>query len=313
MSRHVTIAAFNMGFHNAGDFVGRYDHPSSIQFGPTLADNLAIFERLISQAGTRFGADFVCFSEHALKLGVEGSDTELAVAVPGPEVQRLAEAARQANCCVVMGLLEKVGQKPYNSAVVLGPEGSLVGTYRKVHLTPGEYLTRTPGTEWPVFTTPRARIGIQICYDYYFPETTRCLALGGAEIVFSPTMQDARGLEQVMALQRARAIDNGIYFVSSVTFTGGREPHSTTRSVIIDPVGVVRADSGFRDGWAVATVDLDDPFPQYWSGIPAPQRMRAMLFKSRRPETYGAIVAPKTSPSWREIILDGCDQGYPEI
>jgi predicted amidohydrolase len=312
MARHVTIATFNAGYGNAGEFAGRYAHPSSLTFGPTLAANLERYEALIDEAGARHGADFVCFSEHALTYGVPGSDAELAVAVPGPEVARLAAAAARAKCCVIMGLLEQAGEKPYNSAVVLGPEGDLLGAYRKVHLTPGEYVTRTPGAAWPVFATPRARIGVQVCYDYYYPEATRCLALGGAEIVFSPTMNDARGLEQVLALQRARAIDNGLYFASATTFCGGHEPHGTGRSVIIDPVGVVRGDSGFRDGWAVATVDLDDPFPQYWSGVPAAQRMRAMMFKGRRPDTYDAITAPKDVPPWREIMLDGSDPGYPE-
>jgi predicted amidohydrolase len=313
MSRLVTIATFNMGFYNQGQLAKSYHHPSSVKFGPTLTDNLDLFEKLILEAGKRFNADFVCFSEQALCSGVEASENALAVAVPGPEVARLGEAARQAQCCVIMGLLEAAQPKSYNSAVVLGPDGNLLGVYHKVHLTPGEYRTRTSGETWPVFVTPFGCIGVQICFDYYFPEATRCLALAGAEIVFSPTMEDARGLEQVMALQRARAIDNGLYFVSSVTFTGGDEPHSAARSVIIDPIGTVRADSGFRDGWAVATVDLDDPFPQYWAGIPAPQRMRAMLFKSRRPQTYQAIIAPKVAPAWREIILDDSEADYPEI
>ncbi len=313
MARHVTIATFNSGFGNIGEFAGHYQHPSSLVFGPTLEDNLRRYELLIREAGDRLGADFVCFSEDALTYGVPGSDAELAVAVPGPEVQRLAEAARQATCCVIMGLLEQTGEKPYNSAVVLGPEGDLLGTYRKVHLTPQEYLTRTPGSEWPAFATPKARIGVQICYDYYFPESTRCLALAGAEIVFSPTMNDGRGLEQVLSLERARAVDNGLYFASATIFCGGPESRGTGRSVVIDPVGVIRADSGFRDGWAVATVDLDDPFPQRWAGMPGPQRMREMLFKSRRPDTYSAIPAPKAVPTWPEIMLDGTDPGLPEV
>ncbi len=312
-TRRVTIATFNMGFHGKGDLAKTYSHASSIEFGPTIERNLEIFDGLIAQAGRDFGADFVCFSEHALSYGVEGADVELAVAVLGPEVDRLAAAAQRAGCCTVMGLLEQNGAKPFNSAVVLDGDRGLIGTYRKVHLTPEEYVDREPGSEWPAFKTSCATIGVQICYDYYFPESTRCLALAGAEIVFCPTMQDARGVEQVMALQRARAIDNGIYYVSAVTFTGGHEPHSAARSVIVDPVGVVRSDSGFRDGWAVASVDLDDPFPQYWSGIPAPQRMRGMLLKSRRPHTYGMIVAPKDCPPWRDIMLDGSDPGYPEI
>jgi len=313
MARNVTIATLNMGYYNNGGLPGGYHHESSIKFGPTLEDNLRLFADKIREAGIGRHADFVCFSEHALTLGVQGSDEDLAVTVPGPETDRLAAAAREADCYVVMGLLEKAEPKPYNSAVLLGPQGDLVGVYRKVHITPGEYITRSPGNAWPVFQTRHAVVGIQICYDYYFPESTRSLALQGAEIVLSPTMNDGRGIEQEMALQQARAIDNAIYYVSSVTFSGGHEAHGTARSVIIDPVGVIRADSGFRDGWAIATVDLDDPFPQIWCGIPEPQRMRAMLYKCRRPDTYGAITAPKSSPPWRDIVLDGSNPPYPEI
>jgi len=313
MARLVTVATLNMGLHNNGPVPGGYHHPSSIKFGPALDDNLCIFEAKIIEAGRDMGADFVCFSEHALTFGVPGSEKELAVAVPGPEVERLAAAARNADCYVIMGLREQAHPAPYNSAVLIGPNGDVVGVYRKVHLTPGEYLTRQAGADWPVFQTRHGVVGIQICYDYYFPEATRCLALRGAEIVFCPTMQDARGIEQVMALQRSRAIDNGLYYVSSVTFCGGGEPHSTARSVIIDPVGVLRADSGFRDGWAAATVDLDDPFPQHNSGMPAPQRMRLMLLKSRRPDTYQSVVAPKDLPRWSDVRLNGSDPGYPEF
>jgi predicted amidohydrolase len=312
MARLVTIATFNMGFYNRGQGLGEYQHPSSIKFGPTLEDNLGIFEGKIREAGEELGADFVCFSEHGLIFGVEAGDGEPAVDVPGPEMERLGRAAKAGDCYVIMGLLERHAPKPYNSAVLLGPEGGVVGVYRKVHLTPGERIGTEPGSEWPVFETRHGKVGIQICYDYYFPEATRCLALGGAEIVFSPTMQDARGIEQVMALQRARAVDNGIFYVSSVTNTGMHQPHCTTRSVVVDPVGVIRADSGFRDGWAVATVDLDDPFPQHWCGVAEPQRMRAMMMKGRRPEMYGAITEPRESPPWREIVLDGSEPKYPE-
>ena len=225
----------------------------------------------------------------------------------------MASAAKRAGTYVVVGLFEKTDSMPYNTAVLLSPDGELVGRFRKVHPTPGERLVTRPGNEWPVFETRYGTVGIQICYDYYFPESTRCLALAGAEIVFWPTENEGRGVEQAMALQKARAIDNAVYYVSSVTFCGGHEPHTPARSTIIDPVGVVRADSGFGDGWAVATVDLDDPFSQVWAGIPEPQNMRKLLFKCRRPEMYGAIAAPKADIPWSEIILVETEAKYPEV
>ncbi len=74
---------------------------------------------LITQGGIDFGSDFVCASKHALSYGVSGSDVELAVAVPGPEVDRLAATAQRAGCYAIMGFLERNGVKPLNSAVVL--------------------------------------------------------------------------------------------------------------------------------------------------------------------------------------------------
>jgi predicted amidohydrolase len=318
MARHTKIATLTMGYHTNADSQCRYRPSWGIPFGATVENNLSLLEAKILEAGRDLAADLVCFSEVALSLGLEGEEMrKSAVRVPGPEVERLAAAAKRADCYAVVGLMERAEPVGYNSAVLLGPAGDVVGVYRKVHITPGEHLDRvcphTHGDSWPVFETRHGKVGIQICYDYYFPESTRCLALGGAEIVFSATMHDARGVEQMMALQKARAIDNGIYYVSSVTFCGGHEPHSPARSVIIDPVGVVRADSGFRDGWAVATVDLDDPFPQRWAGIPEPQNTRRMILKCRRPETYGAITAPKAPVPWAEIVLDGSQPGYPDI
>lgn len=316
MTRLVTIATLNMGYYTNTTYQDGYRHPGGIPFGGTLENNLALLEGKILEAGQRFHADFCCFTEIALSLGLKGEEAQRAVVrVPGPEVERLAQAAKRAQTHVIVGLLERAEPVGYNSAVLLGPDGDLLGTYRKVHITPTEYTNdtypRTHGDAWPVFETRHGKVGIQICYDYYFPESTRCLALGGAEIVFCPTMQDSRGIEQMMALQKARAIDNGVYYVSSVMFTGGHEPHSSARSVIIDPVGVVRADSGFGDGWAVATVDLDEPFPQRWAGLPHPQNTRQMIFNCRRPSTYGRIVEPKRAVPWREVVLDGSDPPYP--
>jgi predicted amidohydrolase len=318
MARYVTIATLNMGYHVNGDTRGGYTHPSNLPFGETLENNLALFEQKILEAKERFAAEFVCFSEVGLSLGLEGEELKRSIiAIPGPELDRLAAAASRADCYAIVAAYERGEDHNFNTAAVLGPDGSLVGKYRKVHITPGAYISdrcvQHPGDSWPVFETRRGRIGIVICYDYYFPESVRCVALGGAEIVFCPTMEDERGFEQVMALQRARAIDNAVYYVSSTTFCGGRESRSGGRSVIIDPMGVVRADSGLRDGWAAATVDLDDPFPQREAGVVEPQHMRKLLLKCRRPDTYGFIVAPKPEVPWSEVLLDDSPPRYPDV
>lgn len=87
---------------------------------------------------------------------------------------------------LVAGILEKESGSLYNTAVLLGPDG-LVGKYRKVHLWAKEHSLYSPGDlGFPVYETAIGRLGMAICYDAWFPETTRCLALGGADIVCIP-------------------------------------------------------------------------------------------------------------------------------
>ena len=105
--------------------------------------------------------------------------------VPGvPIVTELAEHPADREIHVVYGLNE-ASDRPgviYNSAVLTGPQGH-IGTYRKVHVHPIESITWMSGTEFPVFDTAIGRIGIMICYDKWFPESARELALQAAEII----------------------------------------------------------------------------------------------------------------------------------
>ena len=112
----------------------------------------------------------------------------LAEPVPGPSIRRLAEACAGRQVHAVMGLLETGADAIYNSAVLVGPEGS-IGHYRKAHL-PGARPRSPRGhgdTPFAVYETPVGRIGMAICYDIRFPEPTRLLALQGADIVAFPS------------------------------------------------------------------------------------------------------------------------------
>ncbi|MBM4048874.1 MAG: carbon-nitrogen hydrolase family protein, partial [Planctomycetes bacterium] len=128
MPRRVTIATLQMGYGT--NVLKGHSHPSNIPFGATLENNLAILEAKIEEAGRALAADFVCFSEIALSLGLSAAaDDERkrsVVRIPGPEVERLAAAARKADCYVIVGLYEKGEPLGYNSAALLGPDGALV-------------------------------------------------------------------------------------------------------------------------------------------------------------------------------------------
>lgn len=120
---------------------------------------------------------------------VSRSEVEaLAEPVPdGPTTRHLSELARDRNMYLVAGLPERVGTHLYNSAVLVGPNG-LIGCYRKTHLFFEETVLFSPGdTGFQVWDLGQVRIGVMICFDWFYPESTRTLALKGADIVCHPS------------------------------------------------------------------------------------------------------------------------------
>jgi len=150
--------------------------------------NLERSLHFVGQAATE-GADLVVLPELANSgCDLETRDRVLSIAeeIPGgPTVLAWREAAEAAGVCVVGGLLEREGDIVHNSAVILGP--GVAGRYRKTHLWDREKLLYEPGRELPVFDTPLGRIGLLICYDAWFPEAARTLALKGAQILCVPS------------------------------------------------------------------------------------------------------------------------------
>jgi len=166
---------------------------AAVQMEPRVgckASNLEASLRLIDEAATA-GAQVVVLPELTSSGYVFSSREEafeLAEVVPaGASTQAWEAIARQRNIYVIAGIAERVGQTLYNSAVMVGPEG-YIGTYRKLHLWGDEHLYFEGGDlGLPVFHTPLGRLAMIICYDGWFPEVYRLLAVGGADIVCMPT------------------------------------------------------------------------------------------------------------------------------
>ena len=113
---------------------------------------------------------------------------KLAEEVPnGKTTEALLDMSKEKNAFIVAGLPEKDGNTYYNSAVLTGPEG-FIGSYRKTHLFFEETLYFTPGnTGFNVWNTDIGRIGIMICFDWFYPESMRTLSLAGAEVITHPS------------------------------------------------------------------------------------------------------------------------------
>jgi predicted amidohydrolase len=153
------------------------------------------------------GCDIICLTE-----GINKTGPALKIAEPlnGPTCTVLAKAAADNQIYVIAGVYERDGDYVYNSAVLFDRQGKIAGKYRKTHLHWPEMFEGTrPGSDFPVFKCDFGTIGIIICYDSWFPETSRLLGLKGAEIIFCPNA----GYHEICA--EAAACNTGAYFVSS--------------------------------------------------------------------------------------------------
>jgi len=184
---------------------------------------------------------------------------QLAEPIPGPTTQLLSAAAKNHKITLVSSLFEKrAGGLYHNTAVVFGPNGKILGTYRKMHIPddPGfnEKFYFTPGdTGFQPIDTPVGRLGILVCWDQWYPEAARLMALRGAQILIYPTAIGwARGEKKDVCqtqrnawqtIQRSHAIANGL-FVLSINRTG-REKNLDFwgTSFVSNPMGRVVAEA----------------------------------------------------------------------
>lgn len=215
-------------------------------------------------SAARAGADLVVLPELS-NSGCDLSSREMALrlaeGVPeGPTARAWAEAARELGLLVVGGLLEAEGDGIYNSAVVVGPDG-LLGRYRKTHFWDREKLMYEPGRELPVFETPLGTLGLLVCYDAWFPEAIRTLAMRGAEILcvpanapddWVPEGQRRGGLTMLGAHAIAGANANRIYVACANRVGDGYQG----RSCVVAPSGGVLAfGDADEEGLVLAGVD----------------------------------------------------------
>jgi deaminated glutathione amidase len=219
-----------------------------------------------------------------------------AVAEPldGPFCRGLAEAAASAGLAIVATLFEPSPDgRVYNTTVGYEADGSLAAVYRKIHLFDAlgyrESDTVAPGDEVVVASLAGLRIGFMTCYDVRFPELARALALRGADLLVLPSAWAAGTFkeEHWVTLVRARAIENTIWVAAAGQVPDPAEPPTKAptgigRSLLVDPMGVVRLDLGPSEGLGIGDVDVEQT-----------ARVRAVLpsLAGRRSDIWLADVA----------------------
>lgn len=212
---------------------------------------------------------------------------ELAEPVPaGPTTRRIQDLAREKNAFFVLGLAEKDGDKLYNSAILVGPEG-FVASYRKVHLFFKEKLWFSPGDRpFAVVKAGGVPLGILICYDHMFPEAARALALQGALLLAHPANFVIPGLGQLT--MRVRALENRVFVVTANRVGGEARDQPpltfTGMSQIVSPTGDILASSS-RTAEEAVVVEIDVEQARNKKLTPLND-----LFQDRRPAFYRALV-----------------------
>jgi len=180
--------------------------------GHSNKEKCRLFEPLIGKAANK-KANLVVLPETLTYYKSGRTFAECAEPVPGPSTRYFGQLARKYDLYIVAGLLERAGTLIYNVAVLIGPDGNVVGKYRKVCLPRGEIEGGiSPGEDYPVFETSFGKVGMMVCYDGFFPEVARRLSNNGAEVIAWPVW----GCNPMLGA--ARACENHVYVISS-TYT----------------------------------------------------------------------------------------------
>jgi predicted amidohydrolase len=257
--------------------------PAPGPLGPqTVKANLATLVEHVERCVAATGAELVVLPETATTGWTPGVDPEtlwdLVSEVPGPVTEPLQDAARRLGVHVVLGTYERGQERGtvHNTAVLAGPSGEVLGSYRKTHLFCGEDRRHggwaTPGDRAVVVDTEPARVGLTICFDGDFPELARVEAVMGAEVVCRPSAL-LRSADIWELTNRARAYDNHV-FVVGANATG---PDTAGvlyfgNSMIVTPIAEVVARAASHQGWVSARLDPAAAMASLTPGSSVPHR-----------------------------------------
>ena len=262
---------------------------------------LAKAEKLVREAAAK-GADIVLLQElFETPYFCQRHDfeyMELATTLEdNPAVKRFQQVAKELDIVIPVSFFEKAGNTAFNSIAIIDADGTVLGKYRKTHIPDGmpyaEKFFFTPGdTGFKVWKTKYATIGVGICWDQWFPEAARCMALLGAEILFYPTAIGSEPVLQtdskphwqrcmqghaaanIMPVIASNRIGHEVQKDSEITFYGS--------SFIADETGGLVAEADREtEGVITAEFDLD---------AIAQKRREWGVFRDRRPEMYGTLL-----------------------
>jgi predicted amidohydrolase len=267
------------------------------QIDCVLGDPKTNLEKIIAtiRAAAERQAQLVIFPECALTGYAYNSLDEaapFAESIDGPSAEAIADVCRQTKAYAIVGFIEADGDKFYNGAMLVGPDG-VVGTYRKVHL-PYIGIDRflTPGDRpFQVFDLPFGKVGMNICYDISFPEPARALKLMGAELIALITNWPTAAWRSPQFVANTRALENHIFYAAVDRVGRERGWDFIGRSKVIDCNGdtLVEA-SADAEELLVVPVPLAEANNNRIVNVAGAYEVDR--FKDRRPEFYKSLTEP---------------------
>ncbi len=267
---------------------------AGIQCDPQLArpaHNLEMIATWSAQACAA-GAALAIFPECAVPgycFDAAEEALEFAESVPGPATAALEAIAERLNLHLVVGMLERAEHQLYNVAVFIGPNG-LIGSYRKIHLPflGVDRFTAHGRAGFPVYETPFARLGVNICYDCSFPESARVMMLTGADLITLPTnWPESGGCAVPDFVVPTRALENKVYYAAVNRVGTERGVKFIGRSSIVDPYGKTLASAG--DGEQMILAEINPALARDKHIVRVPGEHEINRLQDRQPDQYKPI------------------------
>lgn len=270
-----------------------------------VEENVRKAEARVTEAA-KLGAQCVCLQELFAGLyfcqGLDHDWFRLAEAIPGPLTDRFCKLAKKLKIVIILPMFEKCAPGLYfNSAAIIDADGSLLGTYRKMHIPHDpqfeEKFYFAPGDlGFKAWDTAVGRLGVLICWDQWYPEGARLTALRGAEVLFYPTAigwlapekaeHGERQHQSWEIIQRSHSVANGCY-VAAVNRVGHEAPNGAAgiefwgRSFVSDPAGAIVAKASTeKEEILITDIDTD---------LVRAQREVWPFLRDRRVDAYGEI------------------------
>jgi N-carbamoylputrescine amidase len=243
------------------------------------------------QIAVEKGAQIICFQELFTNpwfpKEMNKKHFSFAEKMDGPSITRMQKLAKEHEVVFVCPIFEMGEDGFFNSAVIIDAGGEILGSYRKIHvpqipLWEEKYYFLPGNLGFPVFRTKFGVIGVQICWDNFFPEGARILALKGAQIIFSPTAAAFASQKKWETVISSNATANGVY-IFRVNRVGSEEKQDFYgRSFCVSPEGeLLDKPTGMKEGIALIDVNLKEI---------ENVRKEWPFFKDRRPEVYEEIL-----------------------